>query len=211
MFSITGTDDVADLIRWSTAFFERFGLAVDLPGGLRPGPAESLAQATADGFTDAIALPSATWQHQHLDRLATAMAGGDDRSTPDVAVEGVVAVGRPAGPYILLLRPDPTDDDDLRGLTAPGLRRLLGDDACLTVGEYLVIQRAMFDRHGDHRFDDYTGDPPGWMWLADSRVGERTAMAYWYGPKRRVEIAACATGSKNRRKGARRCRVIPLS
>jgi hypothetical protein len=126
MFSITGTDDVADLIRWSTAFFERFGLAVDLPGGLRPGPAESLAQATADGFTDAIALPSATWQHQHL-RLATAMAGGDDRSTPDVAVDsrvgertaGVVAVGRPAGPYILLLRPDPTDDDDLRGLTAP--------------------------------------------------------------------------------------------
>jgi hypothetical protein len=109
----------------------------------------------------------------------------------------------------MLLRPEGADDD-LRGLTAPALRKVLGHDAGLTIGEYLVVQRAMFERHGDHRFDDYVGDPSGWMWLADSMVGERTAMAYWYGPKRRIEVTACKTGSKNVRKGARRARVIPL-
>lgn len=211
MFPITSTADVEALIRFSTDLFARHGMAVELPGGTLPGVAEQLALAIADGFTDAIALPPASWQHDHLDRLAGAFASGDGWNAPAVDVGGARPVGRPAGPYLLVLRPDPLADDDLRGLTAPALRKRLGDDACLTVGEYLVIQRAMFDRHGDHRFDDYTGDPSGWMWLADSTVDERTAMAYWYGPKRRVEVMACKTGSKNRRKGARRCRVIPSS
>ena len=210
MHTITGTDDLDALIRFSTALFERHGFGVDLPDALDPLSTESLVDAIANGYTDAIALPSAAWQHEHLSRLATTFASGAEWDSPHLDVDGAAPLGRPAGSYILLVRPDRADDDDLRGLTAPALRKRLGHDTCLTVGEYLVVQRTMFERHGDHRFDDYTGDPPGWMWVADSAIGERTAMAYWYGPTRRLEVTACKAGSKNPRTGARRSRVIPL-
>jgi hypothetical protein len=211
VFSIASAEDVGELTRFSSELFANHGFDVDLSGGLDGGSAEGLGRAISDGFIDAIALPDGAWQHDHLDRLAGAFAGSEDWTAPYVDAEGAVPVGRPTGPYIVLLRPDAADDDDLRGLTAPALRKALGSDATLTIGEYLVVQRARFERHGDHRFDDYVGDPPGWMWLADSMVGDRTAMAYWNGAKRRVEVTACKTGSKNARKGARRCRVIPLA
>jgi hypothetical protein len=211
MFSITSTDDVTDVVRYSIALFEQHGLRADLPVRLDHDAASAWSTAIADGFTEALALPSASWQHDHLEQIASAFATDDGCEHPHIDVDGAAPAARPAGPYIVLLRADADRDDDLRGLTAPALRRQLGHDRCLTIGEYLVIQRMMFGRHGDHRFDDYTADPSGWMWLADTTVGDRTAMAYWYGPKRRIEITACKTGSKNPRKGARRCRIVPLS
>ncbi len=212
MYEVLDTKAFAELVTFSAQTFERFGFDVDLgvTGHRGAEPPVLLDAAVADGFTDALVLPPAAWQQAHLARLAAAFATGVGWERPYVEVDGLAPLRRPAGAYVLLLRPDPRTDDDLRGLTAPGLRRALGGEACLTLDEYLVVQRTMFERFGDHRFDDYSADPSGWMWLADSADGQRTAMAYWYGPKRRVEVAACKTGSKNPRKGARRCRVIPL-
>ena len=210
MFEIRSRDDVAELMAYSAGLFEDAGLDAPLSGALDDASADLLERAIAEGFREAIALPAASWQHEHVNALASAFASGGDWEAPYLDVDGAEPLGRPEGSYVLLLRPGPADEE-LRGLTAPALRKALGQDASLTVEEYLVVQHAMFGHHADHRFDDYLGEPPGWMWLADSTVGDRTAMAYWYGPKRRIEVTACRTGSKNPRKGARRCRVVPLT
>ena len=210
MFEISSSDDVPGVIALSTRLFEDAGLNADVSGRLDASSADLLERAIAEGFREAIALPAASWQRQHVNALASAFATGGDWGDPYLDIDGMSPVGRPPGSYLLLLRVGPADDE-LRGLTAPALRKQLGQDASLTVEEYLVVQRTMLVRNGDHRFDDYLGEPSGWMWLADSTVGDRTAMAYWYGPKRRIEVTACRTGSKNPRKGARRSRVVPLT
>lgn len=212
MYELLSADDFDRLLAHSTATFDRLGVAFMFPPAARPHPPAALESAIADGYTDALLLPPATWQQAHRAELIGAFAGGDDATAPYVEVGGVAPQGRPAdAPYVLLLRRDPLSDADLRGLTAPALRKALGDASCLTVEEYLVVQRLMAERFGDHRFDDYSGDPSGWMWLADSTDGTVTAMGYWNGAKGRVEVTACKTGSKNPRKGARRCRVVPLA
>lgn len=207
MHELTGPDGFAELQAASAATFGRAGLDVDLGGEVPP---DALAAAIADGFTLAIVLPGAGWQLEHREALASAFATGEGWDEPYLAVDGLVPEGRPEGPYVLAIQADPRRDDDLRGLTAPAIRKALGGDACLTVEEYLVVQRTMAERSGDHAFDDYSGDPSGWMWLAGSGDGARTAMGYWNGAKGRVEVTACKTGSKNPRKGARRARIIPL-
>lgn len=212
MYELLSAGGVGGLLAHSAAAFDRHGVAFAFPSGARPHQPAALESAIADGYTDALLMPPATWQQAHRGQLIRAFAGGDDATAPYVEVGDVVPQGRPAdGSYVLLLRPDPRSDADLRGLTAPALRKALGDASCLTVEEYLVVQRLMAERFGDHRFDDYSGDPSGWMWLADSTDGTVTAMGYWNGAKRRVEVTACKTGSKNPRKGARRCRVVPLT
>lgn len=207
MYQLNSSDDLPDLLAYSGEIFDRFGFDIEFGAEVQE---EAVAAAIDDGFTNAIALPAADWLHEHRTALATGFGSCDGWESPYVEVDDLLPVGRPAGPYILALHADPRSDDDLRGLTAPALHKALGGAACLTVEEYLVVQRAMVERFGDHRFDDYSRNPSGWMWLADSTDGSRTAMAYWNGSKRRVEVAACRTGSKNPRKGARRCRVIPL-
>lgn len=207
MYELKRSGDLPDLLEYSKGIFKRFGFHVQLGTCVHK---EALAAAIDDGFTDAIALPDADWQHEHRAALAAAFGADDAWDDPYVEVDEMVPTGRPEGPYVLALHADPRSDDDLRGLTAQALRKSLAGTACLTVEEYLVVQRMIFERYGDHRFDDYSGDPSGWMWLADSTDHDRTAMAYWNKTKRRVEVSACKTGSKNPRKGARRCRVIPI-
>jgi len=211
MFDFEDTAALDELLDVSARTFARFGLEVELPTTAPSGIGPLLEAAIAAGYTQALVMPSAVWQHEHLGELATAVAGGDGWAAPYVEVGELAPVGRPFGSYVLLVHHDPRHDDDLRGLTAPALRRALGGHACLTATEYLVAQRTMFDRHGDHRFDDYSADPSGWMWLADSTDGTRTAMGYWNGARARVEVTACKTGSKNPRKGARRCHVVALN
>jgi hypothetical protein len=212
MLHIETPDRVAAVVDESIRWFAAHGLdvAAELTVAADPVAVRLLTDAIADGFTAAMAMPSASWQQAQFSALVRAFGHHPDWDEPTVDVAGGAPTGRPTGPYLLLVHHDPRTDDDLRGVTAPALRRLLGSDTCVTVGEYLVLQRALFEHHGDHRFDDYQGEPPGWMWLADTTIGERTAMAYWYGPKRRIEITACKTGSKNPRKGARRTRIVPL-
>lgn len=198
------------LASFSLEMFRRFGVEADLRAEVSAKAIALLDHAIHEGFSEALMMPSAEWQHDHTMDLAAAFATGDSGESPYIEVAGLVPLGRPDGPYLLLLRSDPRTDDDLRGLTAPALRRKLGQESSLTVTEYLVCQRALFERDGDRQFDDYAAEPSGWMWLAGSSDGERTAMAYWNGSRRRVEVTSCRTGSRNLRKGARRVRIIPL-
>lgn len=208
VYTLRDANDLGALHSFSTEFLRRCGIDVDLDAP--QGASGSLQGAIVDGYTDALQLPPADWQYQHTSELAACFGTVEDGAAPLVEAHGLRPVGRPSGGYLLLLHADPRADDDLRGLTAPGLRRALANSASLTVTEYLICRRAMLERHGDHRFYDYAGDPSGWMWLADSSDGARTAMAYWNPSRARVEVTACRTGSKNPRKGARRARIIPL-
>lgn len=201
--------DLAPLLAYSIDVFGRLGSDAALVAPTDERSSAEIDDAIAEGFTDALLMPPAAWQQDHLADLAATFAAGDGWDAPYVDVDGLGPTGRPDGPYVLLLRPDATTDDDLRGLTAPVLRKALGTDSCLTITEYLVVQRTLFERYGDHRFDDYAAEASGWMWLPNSTDGTRTAMAYWNGAKGRVEVTACKTGSKNPRKGARRTRVVP--
>lgn len=210
MHELLNAGDVDRLRAWSIELFATVGFDREVIGAGRVEPPSGLESAIADGFTDALVMPPVDWQQEHRAELAAAFAGSSGWGVPYVEVGDMAPVARPEGCYVLLLHPDSRTDDDLRGLSAPALRKALGADRCLTVTEYLVVQRAYFERHGDHRFDDYTAQQPGWMWLADSTDGARTAMAYWNGAKQRVEVTACKTGSKNPRKGARRCRIVAL-
>lgn len=209
VYELLSTNDVDGLVAFSSRTFARPGLEVAFPSLVRAN-APGLESAIADGYTDALLMPPTAWQQEHAVAVVGAFASGDGWDAPYVEVGGLAPARRPATDYVLLLRPDPRSDDDLRGLTAPALRKALGEDACLTVNEYVIVQRLLAERFGDHRFDDYSADPSGWMWLADSTDGALTAMGYWNGAKRRIEVAACKTGSKNPRKGARRCRIVPL-
>lgn len=210
MHDLANLDELGRLVAFSVKVFERLDLAVGLATSIDEESRTHLESAISDGYTDALVMPSTAWQRQHLVPLVGAFATVEGWGAPYVEVGDLAPARRPDSSYVLLLRPDPRSDDDLRGLTAPALRKALGEDACLTVNEYVVVQRVMFERFGDHRFDDYSADPSGWMWLADSTDGERTAMGYWNGAKRRVEVTSCKAGSKNPRKGARRCRIVPL-
>ncbi len=210
MHDLVNLDELGRLVSFSEKAFDRLDLAVTFSASIGDESRARVAAAIADGYTDALLMPPAVWQQEHAGTLVGAFATGEGWDTPYVEVGGLAPARRPDSSYVLLLRPDPRSDDDLRGLTAPALRKALGEDACLTVNEYVIVQRLMVERFGDHRFDDYSAEPSGWMWLADSTDGERTAMGYWNGAKRRIEVVACKTGSKNPRKGARRCRIVPL-
>lgn len=185
------------------------GVPAVIEGSLDEAGQASLERAVAEGFDLAFAFPS---PEQQISGFATALAALAPDSELHVDLGEAAIVGHPSGSYLLLIRSDASEDDDLRGLTAPALRKQLASaqDTTLTAHEYVVLQRCFYEQHGDHRFDDYQGDPPGWMWLADTEVGDRTAMADWYAPNGRVDVTACKTGSKNPRKGARRTRIIPL-
>ncbi len=211
MFSVQSANQVESVIADMAQWYAAFGLDVSIDGHLDADAVAALDAALADGFTDAVVMPDAAWVDAHLAELIAALAHADEWGEPYVGVDGAESLRRPDGPYLLLLHSDASSDADLAGLTLSALRKALGDETTLTAGEYLVVQRAMFGHHGDHRFDDYQASPSGWMWLADTAVDDRTAMAYWYDPKARVELSACKQGSKNARKGARRSRIVALA
>ncbi len=172
-----------------------------------------------------LALPGAAALRERGAAIASAVAAepligiddGEQYSTPYAPTEeefaAIEASGRPDAPYLLALDPDQFDDD-LRGLTAPALRkRLSGDNtSSLTALEYLVVQRIMTAFYSDHRFDYYGTDVDNtrWMWLPDSTLGDKTFMGYWNPGKNRVELSMCRTGSKNVRKGAYRTTITAL-
>jgi hypothetical protein len=211
VFELLGANDYGALVEFSIAAFDGWDADVAFPPSADARWAVTLNSAIADGFTDAVLMPPIARQQQGFAQLVDRFATRNDWDTPYVEVSGLAPAQRPINvAYALLLHTDPRTDDDLRGLTAPALRKALGSHASLTVNEYLIVQNLMFQRFGDHRFDDYSADPSGWMWLADSTDGALTAMGYWNSSKQRIEVTACKTGSKNPRKGARRCRIVAL-
>ena len=164
---------------------------IALPGALalrENGPAilSAVAHSRLDGIDDA-------------EQYTTAYAPADDQ------FGSIVDVDRPDGPYLLALDPE-RFENDLRGLTAPALRKRLTADGTrsLTAMEYLIVQRIMTAFYSDHRFDYYGTEAENtrWMWIPDSALGDKTFMGYWNPGKNRVELSMCRTGSKNPRKGA---------
>ncbi|MGF1595568.1 MAG: hypothetical protein ACFCVK_01330 [Acidimicrobiales bacterium] len=153
VYEFSSTDDIGGLTAFSSATFDRSGVEGAFASAMGAKVLVALESAITDGYTDALLMPPTVWQQEHLAQLVAAFAAGDGWDAPFVEIGGLVPAGRPAAAYVLLLRPDPRSDDDLRGLTAPAVRKALGADACLTVNEYLVVQRLMFERFGDHRFD----------------------------------------------------------
>lgn len=210
VYHLDSPDHLDALVDFSADVAARAGFGAPLASSAAQAVGSRLAPLIDAGFTEALVMPPADWQAANVERIVDVFARGDGWSAPYIDVEGLVPVGRPTGTYVLLIHHDPQVDDDLRGLTAPQLRRLVGEDRCLTVTEYLIVQRLLFERDGDHRFDDYSSEPSGWMWLAGSTDGTHTAMGYWNGSKARIEVTRCKVGSKNPRKGARRCRIIDL-
>lgn len=161
----------------------------------------------SDGSGGAFVFPPLAQQQEFAATIAALGAYSEPaRIDFDLALS---VADRPTGPYLLELAPSIPDWS--RGLTASGLRAALAERSLsgLTVFEYLVLQRRAYQVHGDHRFDDYVGTPPGWTWLSASTSGPLVAMAYYYAATGRVEISACKAGSKNPRKGSHVVTVVP--
>lgn len=207
------------VINESRRFFDDLGLS-------EAAKALAGAQASADAPAQPVrvALPPPAELRRHGAEIiaATAAAPLDgieageqygEPWAPTDEIGSIVDHRRPDGPYLLCL--DPAEfRDDLRGLTAPALRKRLEPEGLtsLTAMEYLLVQRLMTHYFSDHRFDYYGSEVSDtrWMWLPDSTLGDRTFMGYWSPGKQRVELSMCRTGSKNPRKGAYVTQVIPL-
>jgi hypothetical protein len=211
--------NAASVMTASAEFFRSLGLA-ELADGVPSNAAES---DTGDGFSFRFGFPPLAAQSEASARLVEATAGtrldglsgmeqyGEPYAPSAEEFAAMEHSNRPEGAYLLQLRPDGVAPET-RGLTAPAVRKALAEwgGASLTALEYLVIQRVFAAAYGDHRFDYYGSavDDTQWMWLPDTKLGDKTFMAYWNPKKSRVELTACRTGSKNPRNGAHPTRVV---
>jgi hypothetical protein len=207
------TADSGSIMAASAAFFRSLEL-----GEL----AEALAEAApdsdpGDGFSFRFGFPPLALQTAAAQELVTKTAAAPLEDLPAEQQYGepyapsaddfrrMEHSNRPEGAYLLHLRPDGVAPET-RGLTAPAVRKALASWAgtSLNALEYLIVQRVFAAAYGDHRFDYYGSgvDDTQWMWLPDSKFGDKTFMAYWNPKQSRVELTACRTGSKNPRKGA---------
>ena len=178
-----------------------------------------------DGFTFRFGFPPLTVQTAAAESLVSKTAAAPLDELPEDQQYGepyapsaddfqrMEHSNRPDGAYLLHLRPEGVAPET-RGLTAPSVRKALASWAgtSLTALEYLVVQRVFATAYGDHRFDYYGSavDDTQWMWLPDSKLGDKTFMAYWNPKQSRVELTACRTGSKNPRKGAHPTRIVAV-
>jgi hypothetical protein len=180
---------------------------------------------TGDGFSFRFGFPPMAAQTEAAQALVAKTAAAPLEALPEEqqygepyapSAEDFQAMehsNRPEGAYLLHLRPEGVAPET-RGLTAPAVRKALASWAgtSLTALEYLVLQRVFATAYGDHRFDNYGSevDDTQWMWLPDSKLGDKTFMAYWNPKQSRVELTACRTGSKNARKGAHPTRIVAV-
>lgn len=116
--------------------------------------------------------------------------------------------GRPDGAYLMLFREGPMPRETL-DLTAARVEKLFASQETqgLSITEYLVLQRIFAERHGDHGFDDYA---TGWQWLPSTKVDGKCAMAHWHAKPRRLNLGDCSGSSRNKKKGAYPCVIVPL-
>ncbi len=124
MHELLNAGDVDRLRAWSIELFATVGFDREVIGAGRVEPPSGLESAIADGFTDALVMPPVDWQQEHRAELAAAFAGSSGWGVPYVEVGDMAPVARPEGCYVLLLHPDSRTDDDLRGLSAPALRKV---------------------------------------------------------------------------------------
>jgi hypothetical protein len=122
--------------------------------------------------------------------------------------------GRPEGAYLLAIDdgPYPEDTRDRKAGQLEGRFQALSQN-CLTVYEYLVLQRLLAEERQDHRFDqsiDAHGFPSGWQYLLDTRSNRGAIHARWNEQKRRVEIEASPLGHFSAKRGAHPTLIRPL-
>ena len=215
------TVPIESIIVSSKAFFEANGLS-----RLAVAITTHSAPATPVDLPFRFAFPAPGVQRAHGGDLVAALASAEldgidnaeQYATPYApSVEELPSIedkGRPESPYLLAFDPE-VFADELRGLTAPAIRKQLAaaEQTSLTALEYVVLQRIMTEYYGDHRFDYYGTDVENtrWMWLPDSKLGDKTFMGYWNPGKNRVELSLCRAGSKNPRKGAYKTRIYPFA
>jgi hypothetical protein len=214
----------------SASFFrshELVPLARELPATIDLSAEQQgrVEQALTEGFDSAFVFPSVSVQKIHFEaivkQLATAPAFGLPKneqytapSVPDLwTLKTSPARNRPAGPYVLMYRTTPFPRET-REKSAPDLDRLFGAMGWngLTVPEYLVLQRLLCEKNGDHRFDLYAPDTSRsqWQWLLDTRLPTGVVMAYWNPKKYRIEIGAAPEGVNSARRGAHPTVIVPV-
>jgi hypothetical protein len=216
-----GNAESGSIMAASAAFLRSLDLG-DLASAL---PEASPDSDTGDGFSFRFGFPPLAVQTAAAQALVSKTAAapleelteeqqyGEPYAPSAGDFQGMEHSNRPEGAYLLHLRTDGVAPET-RGLTAPAVRKALASWAgtSLTALEYLVLQRVFATAYGDHRFDYYgsAADDTQWMWLPDSKLGDKTFMAYWNPKQSRVELTACRTGSKNPRKGAHPTRVVAV-
>lgn len=206
---------------------ELLALARELPASiaLSGEQQDRFEKALAEGFDSAFVFPSVSVQKVHFEAMVKHLAGapafGLARSeqyetpwVPDLwALKTSPASNRPMGPYILLYRTSPFPRET-RDKSAPDLDRIFRsrDWNGLSVPEYLVIQRLLVEKNGNHRFDLYIPDATRsqWQWLLDSRLPSGVVMAFWNPKKSRVEIGVAPEAVNSARRGAHATVVIPV-
>jgi hypothetical protein len=214
----------------SSAFFrshELGALAKGLPTELTLSAAgqSRSEQALSEGFDSAFVFPSVGDQKVHFEamvkQLATAPAFGLSRKeqyTPPVIPEmrtlkATPARNRPTGCYVLFYRTTPFPRET-REKSAPDVDKLFSSLGWtgLTVSEYLVLQRLLAEKNGDHRFDLYAPDSARsqWQWLLDTRLPSGGVMAFWNPQGCRLEIGAAPDEVSTARRGAHPTVVVPV-
>jgi hypothetical protein len=200
----------------SRTFFrehELEALADALPSGVGLAPAqfERYRAAQRVGFDRAWVFPAVDVQRRALrgvvQRLATAEVGALDateeyRAAPSIDEElrALWPENRPDGAY-LLLHGSGAFPPQTQGVRAKAIEEGFWKHGWsgLSVFEYLVLQRASVEEHGDHRF----AEP---QWLLDTRADGRVAGASW---KRRVELGLYEDRAGTRR-GAHPTVIVSL-
>jgi hypothetical protein len=202
-------------------------LAKELPAELTlSGEAQTRSeQALSEGFDSAFVFPSVAAQKIHFDamikQLGTAPAFGlskKEQYTPPAIPEmrtlkTTPARSRPTGCYVLFYRKSPFPRET-REKSASDVDRLFSSLGWtgLTVPEYLVLQRLLAEKNGDHRFDLYAPDSARsqWQWLLDTRLPSGAVMAFWNPQACRLEIGAAPAEVSTARRGAHPTVVVPV-
>jgi hypothetical protein len=192
-----------------------------LPGDAAAADPRDPAIAAKHDFTQAFAFPPFALQMETLERLIDEMAR-KPAPVPDNQqyVEPFLADtwtktpngkvlqrtgdlgAREWGAYLLLFAPRPLAQ--AWGRTGRQIAELLQAKGwCgLTVPEYLVLQRFLCEKHGDHRFfAEPEGDAGAHsLWLTDSMTDKDCAVAV--GSHRGINLQACSAANRDSRRAA---------
>ncbi|HTD52703.1 MAG TPA: hypothetical protein VK780_06745 [Thermoanaerobaculia bacterium] len=222
--------DARSVLAASTAFFrshELQPLARELPAEvtLSAEGQSRCEQALSEGFDSAFVFPSVAAQKLHFEaivlQLATAPAFGLSKkeqytpaAIPDLrTLKTTPARSRPTGCYVLFYRTTPFPRET-REKSAADIDRLfsaLGWTG-LTVPEYIVLQRLLAEKNGDHRFDLYAPDAARsqWQWLLDTRLPSGAVMAFWNPQGCRLEVGPAPAEVSTARRGAHPTVIVPV-
>lgn len=227
--------DFPSVVRASRRFLADHGLrdwAMAIPR--QPAPARDvenlLEQAQRSGFHEGFAFPPFALQWATFDRLVDGCARQPTPQLPDnqqyrepfladnwtrvangKVLQRTDELGeRTAAPYVLLLGGRPLTN--CWGKTGKQIGEQFHAKSWhgLTVPEYLVVQRVLAERFGDHRFFADPEDPTGhWLWLIDSMTADECAVAF--GSGRGINIQATSVNNRESKRAGVAGVIVPLA